>query len=75
MDSIDRIAPIAAINPNASLRVAESSKDGRQKPGGDQPTREEPHDLLVLHTADGEEVEIQPEETTEPPTFGLDLAV
>ena len=75
MDAIDRIAPIAATNPSVSLRVAEPNKDGRQKPGEDHPTREEPHDVLVLHTADGEEVEIQTEEATEPPSFGLDLAV
>ena len=75
MDSIDRIAPITPINPNVNLRVAESNKDGKQKPGGDQPTREEPHDVLELHSEEGEEVVIHLEDSTEPPTFGLDLAV
>ena len=49
-DSIDRIAPIAAINPTATLRVAESNKDGRQKPGDNQQPRESRNDVLELHS-------------------------
>jgi len=75
MDSIDRIAPIAAINSNLNLRVAETNKDGKQKPGGEPATREEPHDVLELHTEDADDELVEVEQTPEPPTFGLDLAV
>ena len=75
MDSIDPIVPITAIHQTVVLRVAESNKDGRQKPGGDEEPHEKPHDVLELHNEDGEEVLIEPEEVPEPPSNGLDLAV
>jgi hypothetical protein len=75
MDSIDRIAPIAPINPTHHLHVAEANKDGRHKPGGDEPAHPEPHDVLELHSAEAEEELSEPQVIQESPTIGLDLAV
>jgi hypothetical protein len=75
MESIERIAPIAPTNSSLTLHVAETNKDGKQKPGGHEEPRPEAHDVLELHTAEGEEVVEEPVESHEPPTIGLDLAV
>ncbi|MHB8635635.1 MAG: hypothetical protein ACYC96_04085 [Fimbriimonadaceae bacterium] len=75
MDSIDRIAPIAPINPTVTLRVAEAHKDGGQKPGGDSSGGQEPRDVLELHSDGADDVTETQEETRDEPSVGLDLAV
>lgn len=75
MDSIDRIAPVAPTSSSVNLRVAEPNKDGQHKHGEDHPSREEAHDVLELHSEDGEEIELQVQEKEPPTEFGLDIAV
>lgn len=76
MDSIDRITPVVPTPSSVNLRVSEPNKDGgHPKHPGEQEDREQPHDVLELHSEDGGVSQIEVAESSDPPTIGLDLAV
>jgi hypothetical protein len=75
MDNVDRIVPITPLGAGLQLRVSESNKDGSKQHTEDETPQSHPHDVLELHDEEVPLEELNPEESVESPTFGLDLAV
>jgi len=75
MDSVDRIVPINPIGSGLHLKISETNKDGGKKQSPQDEEQPHPHDVLELHDS---EIPLEPssvDESDEPSSIGLDLAV